>query len=216
VHLNLEKRLTDLIGDAGKRLHTGRSRNDQVATDLRLWLRGEIDRIVALLRGLQRSLVDQAARHADTVMPGFTHLQVAQPVTFGHHLLAYVEMFERDRERLIDARRRVNRLPNVTNRHSDTFAVKAEQTGIDRLVDSVGCSHDFVAPKETAAFWQALEAHEPFDRERTLLIEDSLSVLAAARAYGIRHTLAIRRPDSQLPPRATPNFLGVDGVFELV
>jgi argininosuccinate lyase len=111
VHLNVEKRLTDLVGDAGKRLHTGRSRNDQVATDLRLWLRGEVDRIVVVLRALQRALVAQAERHAATVMPGFTHLQVAQPVTFGHHLLAYVEMFERDRERLLDARRRINRLP---------------------------------------------------------------------------------------------------------
>lgn len=111
VHLNIEKRLTELVGDAGKRLHTGRSRNDQVATDLRLYLRGEIDRIVAVLSQLQSALVEQAARHADTVMPGFTHLQVAQPVVFGHHLLAYVEMFERDRERLLDARKRVNRLP---------------------------------------------------------------------------------------------------------
>ncbi len=111
VHLNVEKRLTDLVGDAGKRLHTGRSRNDQVATDLRLWLRGEVDRIVVVVRTLQRALVAQAKRHAATVMPGFTHLQVAQPVTFGHHLLAYVEMFERDRERLLDARRRINRLP---------------------------------------------------------------------------------------------------------
>src|SRR4029453_9798295 len=111
VHLNIEKRLTDLVGDAGKRLHTGRSRNDQVATDLRLWLRGEIERIVAALRALQSELVAQAERNADTVMPGFTHLQVAQPVTFGHHLLAYVEMFERDRERLLDARGRVTRLP---------------------------------------------------------------------------------------------------------
>jgi argininosuccinate lyase len=111
VHLNIEKRLTELVGDAGKRLHTGRSRNDQVATDVRLWLRGEIDAIVAGLTQLQRALVTQAATHAATVMPGFTHLQVAQPVTFGHHLLAYVEMFERDRERLLDARRRVNRLP---------------------------------------------------------------------------------------------------------
>jgi len=111
VHLNIEKRLTDLIGDAGKRLHTGRSRNDQVATDLRLWLRSEIDRITAALSQVQRALLAQAADHTATVMPGYTHLQVAQPVTFGHHVLAYVEMFERDRERLLDARRRVNRLP---------------------------------------------------------------------------------------------------------
>ena len=111
VHLNIERRLTELVGDAGKRLHTGRSRNDQVATDVRLWLRGEIDAIVGALGRLQGALVEQAAAHAATVMPGFTHLQVAQPVTFGHHLLAYAEMFERDRERLLDARRRVNRLP---------------------------------------------------------------------------------------------------------
>jgi argininosuccinate lyase len=111
VHLNIERRLTELVGDAGKRLHTGRSRNDQVATDVRLWLRGEVDAIVAALGRLQGALVEQAAVHAATVMPGFTHLQVAQPVTFGHHLLAYAEMFERDRGRMLDARRRVNRLP---------------------------------------------------------------------------------------------------------
>jgi len=111
VHLNIEKRLTARVGDAGKRLHTGRSRNDQVATDIRLWLRDEIDRIVGLIGDFQRALLDLAERHADTAMPGFTHLQVAQPVTFGHHLLAYVEMMNRDRERLIDCRRRVNRMP---------------------------------------------------------------------------------------------------------
>ena len=111
VHLNIERRLTDLVGDAGKRLHTGRSRNDQVATDIRLWLREAIDLLQDDLVGLQRSLVDVAEREYATVMPGFTHLQVAQPVTFGHHLLAYVEMFARDAERLADCRRRVNRLP---------------------------------------------------------------------------------------------------------
>ena len=111
VHLNIEKRLTELVGDAGKRLHTGRSRNDQVATDIRLYLRAGIDDIVALLKGLRGALTDLAERNADTIMPGFTHLQVAQPVTFGHHLLAYVEMFGRDAERMQDARRRVNRLP---------------------------------------------------------------------------------------------------------
>ena len=111
VHLNIEARLTQLAGDAGKRLHTGRSRNDQVATDIRLWLRGEIDLIADLLRGLQRALVDIADKNAETVMPGFTHLQVAQPVSFGHHMLAYVEMFCRDAERLADVRKRVNVLP---------------------------------------------------------------------------------------------------------
>ncbi|MFL9709826.1 argininosuccinate lyase [Methylobacillus sp. Pita1] len=111
VHLNIEKRLTDKIGDAGKRLHTGRSRNDQVATDIRLWLRAMVDDALGRVRKLQASLVELAEQHADTVMPGFTHLQVAQPVTFGHHLLAYFEMLQRDAERLADARKRINRLP---------------------------------------------------------------------------------------------------------
>ena len=111
VHLNIEKRLTELVGDAGKRLHTARSRNDQVATDLRLWLRDEIDACAAALVELQSALLDQAERHAGVIMPGFTHLQVAQPVTFGHHLLAYFEMLERDRARLADCRKRLNRLP---------------------------------------------------------------------------------------------------------
>jgi argininosuccinate lyase len=111
VHLNIEKRLTEIAGDAGKRLHTGRSRNDQIATDIRLWLRAEIDGLLELLRQFRRALAELALTHADTILPGFTHLQVAQPVTFGHHLLAYVEMFARDAERLADARKRVNRLP---------------------------------------------------------------------------------------------------------
>ncbi len=111
VHLNIEARLTQLVGDAGKRLHTGRSRNDQVATDVRLWLRGEIDGLSTLLVALQRALVDVAAANAQTVMPGFTHLQVAQPVSFGHHMLAYVEMFARDAQRMSEVRARTNQLP---------------------------------------------------------------------------------------------------------
>ena len=111
VHLNIERRLTAIAGDAGKRLHTARSRNDQVATDLRLWLREEIDTIDEALAALLRGLIAQAERHAALVMPGYTHLQVAQPVTFGHHLLAYVAMFQRDRERLGETRKRVNSLP---------------------------------------------------------------------------------------------------------
>ena len=111
VHLNIEKRLTDLVGDAGKRLHTARSRNDQVATDIRLWLRAQIDDIRGQLTALRRALVNKALAHAETIMPGFTHLQVAQPISFGHHMLAYEAMFSRDDERLADARKRVNRLP---------------------------------------------------------------------------------------------------------
>jgi argininosuccinate lyase len=111
VHLNIEKRLTDKIGDAGKRLHTGRSRNDQVSTDVRLWLRAAADDVILGIRKLQTSIVDLAETHFDTAMPGFTHLQVAQPVTFGHHLLAYFEMLQRDAARFADARKRINRLP---------------------------------------------------------------------------------------------------------
>ena len=111
VHLNIEARLTTLVGDAGKRLHTGRSRNDQVATDVRLWLRGEIDLIGDLLTNLQKALLTIAQKNVDVIMPGFTHLQVAQPVSFAHHMLAYIEMFKRDAERMQDVRRRVNVLP---------------------------------------------------------------------------------------------------------
>jgi argininosuccinate lyase len=111
VHMNIESRLIDLIGDTGKKLHTGRSRNDQVATDIRLWLRGTLDHIVAELTRLQTGLIDLALREYDTIMPGFTHLQAAQPVTFGHHMLAWNEMLERDAGRLIDCRRRMNQCP---------------------------------------------------------------------------------------------------------
>jgi len=111
VHLNIERRLSQLVGDAGKRLHTARSRNDQVATDLRLWLREAIDAQLLLLRSLQAVLLAKADAHTDTVMPGLTHLQIAQPVSFAHHLMAYVEMFARDEERLVQTRARVNRLP---------------------------------------------------------------------------------------------------------
>jgi argininosuccinate lyase len=111
VHLNIEARLTALVGDAGKRLHTGRSRNDQVATDVRLWLRDEIDLIGGLLTDLQKALLEVAEKNTEVIMPGFTHLQVAQPVSFGHHMLAYVEMFARDAQRMADVRQRTNYLP---------------------------------------------------------------------------------------------------------
>ena len=111
IHMNVESRLKELIGDPAGRLHTARSRNDQVATDFRLWVRDALDRLEQGLQELQRALIEQAERHADTIMPGFTHLQVAQPVTFGHHLLAYVEMLGRDRSRARDARVRLNECP---------------------------------------------------------------------------------------------------------
>jgi argininosuccinate lyase len=111
VHMNIESRLTAMIGDAGKQLHTARSRNDQVATDLRLFLRAAIDEIVALIKTAQHALIELADQHTDTIMPGFTHLQVAQPVSYSHHLMAYFEMLARDAQRLADCRKRVNRLP---------------------------------------------------------------------------------------------------------
>ncbi|MGB6541072.1 MAG: lyase family protein, partial [Xanthobacteraceae bacterium] len=111
IHMNVESRLAELIGPAAGRLHTARSRNDQVATDFRLWVRDAIDRVDAALAAYQRALAARALEHAETVMPGFTHLQTAQPVTFGHHLLAYVEMAARDRGRFADARGRLNESP---------------------------------------------------------------------------------------------------------
>src|ERR1700685_1420786 len=111
IHMNVEGRLGDLIGPAARRLHTARSRNDQGATDFRLWVRDAIDRIDAALAACQRALAEKALEHAATVMPGFTNLQTAQPVTFGHHLLAYVEMAARDRSRFADARKRLNESP---------------------------------------------------------------------------------------------------------
>ena len=111
IHMNIENRLVELVGEPGRRLHTARSRNDQVATDLRLWVRDAIDGIDRAVADLQSALLDQAETHAATVMPGYTHLQTAQPVTVGHHLMAYAEMLMRDRGRFADARQRMNESP---------------------------------------------------------------------------------------------------------
>jgi argininosuccinate lyase len=160
VHLNIERRLTDLVGDAGKRLHTARSRNDQVATDMRLWLRDAIDALATQLVALRRALQDLALRHAETVMPGFTHLQVAQPVTFGHHLMAYDAMFARDAERLADCRRRMNRLPLGAAALAGTSypiepARVAKELGFDGLCPN---SLDAVADRDFAVEFEAVAA----------------------------------------------------------
>ncbi len=160
VHSNIERRLTALVGEAGKRLHTARSRNDQVATDLRLWLRDEIDAILSLLRGLANALLKQATRHAALVMPGFTHLQVAQPVTFGHHLLAYVEMLARDAERLVQCRARVNRLPlGAAALAGTSFPIDrsrvARELGFDGLCEN---SLDAVSDRDFAIEFSACAA----------------------------------------------------------
>ncbi|MEO8385831.1 MAG: argininosuccinate lyase [Betaproteobacteria bacterium] len=138
VHMNIESRLIAAIGDAGKRLHTGRSRNDQIATDIRLWLRAEIDGLVELLRALQLALVGLAEKHAETIMPGFTHLQVAQPVTFGHHVMAYVEMLARDEARMVDCRKRVNRSPlGAAALAGTSYPIDRESTAMELGFDGV-------------------------------------------------------------------------------
>jgi argininosuccinate lyase len=153
IHMNIEARLTERIGEAGKRLHTGRSRNDQVALDVRLWVRDAIDGLDAQVADVMRALVDRAAEHAGTVMPGFTHLQPAQPTTFGHHLLAYVEMLSRDRGRLADCRKRLNESPLGAAALCGTgFPIDrhmtAKELGFDRPMRN---SLDAVASRDFAA-----------------------------------------------------------------
>lgn len=160
VHLNIEKRLTALVGDAGKRLHTGRSRNDQVATDVRLYLRHAIDELIILVRALQTALLDLAQHHTHTIMPGFTHLQVAQPVSFAHHLLAYFEMLKRDAERLADCRKRVNRLPlGAAALAGTSYPIKreyvAELLGFDGVCEN---SLDAVSDRDFAIEFSAAGA----------------------------------------------------------
>ncbi len=160
VHLNIEKRLTDKIGDAGKRLHTGRSRNDQVATDVRLWLRATTDDVLAGINNLQLSILDLAEQHADTIMPGFTHLQVAQPVTFGHHLMAYYEMLKRDAARFVDCRKRINYLPLGAAALAGTCypidrAMVAKKLGFDGVCEN---SLDAVSDRDFAIEFTAASA----------------------------------------------------------
>ncbi|MGV8934558.1 MAG: argininosuccinate lyase [Gallionellaceae bacterium] len=160
VHLNIEKRLTTLVGDAGKRLHTGRSRNDQVATDVRLYLRHAIDELGLLISAMQTALLDLASQHTHTIMPGFTHLQVAQPVSFAHHLMAYYEMLKRDAERLKDCRKRVNRLPlGAAALAGTSFPIKREY--VAELLDFDGVcenSLDAVSDRDFAIEFNAAAA----------------------------------------------------------
>ncbi len=160
VHMNIEKRLTDKIGDAGKKLHTGRSRNDQVATDVRLYLRDEIDLIHSELKRLQTNLIDLAEREADSIMPGFTHLQTAQPVTFGHHILAWNEMLQRDSERLTDCRKRVNTMPLGSAALAGTTypidrTITAKLLGFERICQN---SLDAVSDRDFAIEFISLSA----------------------------------------------------------
>jgi argininosuccinate lyase len=160
VHLNIEKRLTALVGDAGKRLHTGRSRNDQVATDIRLYLRHAIDELLRLIIALQIALLELAGQHVHTIMPGFTHLQVAQPISFAHHLMAYFEMLKRDAGRLRDCRKRVNRLPlGAAALAGTSYPIKreyvAELLGFDGVCEN---SLDAVSDRDFAIEFTACAA----------------------------------------------------------
>src|SRR4030095_15933769 len=151
---------TQIVGDAGKRLHTARSRNDQIATDVRLWLRGAIDAIHAQLAAMRSAFIDLAEQHADTIMPGFTHLQVAQPVTFGHHLLAYDAMLARDYERFADCRKRVNHLPlGAAALPATSFPIDrarvAKELGFDAVATN---SLDAVADRDFAIEFEAAAA----------------------------------------------------------
>jgi len=160
VHMNIEARLTDRIGAVGKKLHTGRSRNDQVATDIRLYLRDEIDLIAAELLRLQTALLDLATTHAETIMPGFTHLQTAQPITLGHHLLAWFEMLQRDRERLADCRKRVNVMPlGAAALAGTTYPIDRSETarllGFDAITEN---SLDAVSDRDFAIEFTSVAA----------------------------------------------------------
>ena len=209
VHLNIEARLTQLAGDAGKRLHTGRSRNDQVATDVRLWLRGEIDLILGLLAELQRALVDLAERNVEVILPGFTHLQVAQPVSFGHHMLAYVEMFSRDAERLAEVRRRVNQLPlgsaalAGTSYPLDRESV-ARSLGMDGVcqnsIDAVS-DRDF-AIEFTAAATLAMVHISRFSEELVLWMSQNFAFIAIADRFTTGSSIMPQKKNPDVPELA--------------
>jgi len=204
VHMNLEARLTEAIGDAGKRLHTGRSRNDQVATDVRLWLREEIDGIRAAIARLQGVLLDLAEREADTIMPGFTHLQVAQPVTFGHHMMAWYEMLERDRGRLADCRRRVNVMPLGAAALAGTSyaidrACTAELLGFDRPAEN---SLDAVSDRDFAIEFTAAAAILMMHLSR---FSEELILWASARYGFIELSDAFCTGSSIMPQKKNPD-----------
>jgi argininosuccinate lyase len=204
IHMNVEARLGELIGEAAGRLHTGRSRNDQVATDLRLWLRGMIDRLDGELAALQAALIDQAERHAATVMPGLTHLQPAQPVTFGHHLMAYVEMFGRDRGRLADCRKRLNECPlGAAALAGTSFPIDREATaralGFDRpsanSMDAVS-DRDFVIEFLAAAALSAIHLSR---------LAEELVMWASAGFGFVRLSDAFSTGSSIMPQKRNPD-----------
>ncbi|MEJ8823398.1 argininosuccinate lyase [Variovorax humicola] len=209
VHLNIEARLTQIVGDAGKRLHTGRSRNDQVATDVRLWLRGEIDLITDLLGDLQKALIDIAEKNVDVILPGFTHLQVAQPVSFGHHMLAYVEMFSRDAERMADVRKRLNRLPLGAAALAGTSypldrEMVAKRLGMDGVcqnsLDAVS-DRDF-AIEFTAAASLAMVHISRFSEELILWMSQNFSFIQIADRFTTGSSIMPQKKNPDVPELA--------------
>ena len=204
IHLNIEARLTERIGEAGKRLHTARSRNDQVATDFRLWVRDAIDGIDAQLADLMRALATRAAQHAADPMPGFTHLQTAQPVTFGHHLLAYVEMFARDRGRLADGRRRLNESPlGAAALAGTSFPIDRDMTasslGFDRPMAN---SLDAVSDRDFALEFLAAAAISAVHLSR---FAEEIVVWCAAPFRFVRLSDAFTTGSSIMPQKRNPD-----------
>lgn len=204
VHMNIESRLADLIGAPAGRLHTARSRNDQVATDFRMWVRAAIDTLDEELEKLQVSLIDKAEKHADTIMPGFTHLQAAQPVTFGHHLLAYVEMFGRDRGRLADTRTRLNECPLGAGAIAGTSFpldrhMTAEKLGFDRPMAN---SMDAVSDRDFAI--EYLSALAILATHLSRLAEEMV-IWSSAQFGFIKFTDAFSTGSSMMPQKRNPD-----------
>jgi argininosuccinate lyase len=204
IHMNVEARLAEIIGEAAGRLHTARSRNDQVATDFRLWVRDALDGMNEALKGLQKALLARAEQHADTVMPGFTHLQAAQPVTMGHHLMAYVEMIGRDRSRLADARARLNENPLGSAALAGTsFPIDrhftAEQLGFDRPMAN---SLDGVSDRDFALEFMAASAICAVHLSR---LAEELVIWTSAQFRFVRLSDAFSTGSSIMPQKRNPD-----------
>lgn len=204
IHMNIEGRLSDLIGEPAGRLHTGRSRNDQVATDFRLWVRAAIDALDEQLQGLQSALIDKAEAHADTIMPGFTHLQAAQPVTFGHHLLAYVEMTGRDRSRFKDARTRLNESPLGAGALAGTsFPLDRERTAKDLDFDRpMANSLDAVSDRDFALEFLSCASILSVHLSR---LAEELVIWASAQFGFVSFTDAFSTGSSMMPQKRNPD-----------
>ena len=204
IHMNVEARLVERIGEAGQRLHTARSRNDQVATDFRLWVRDAIDGLVVQITELMRALAERAAAHAADPMPGFTHLQTAQPVTFGHHLLAYVEMLDRDRGRLADCRRRLNECPlGAAALAGTSFPIDRQMTAAELGFDRPAAnSLDAVSDRDFALEFLAAAAISSMHLSR---FAEEIVIWASAPYRFIRLSDAFTTGSSIMPQKRNPD-----------